>query len=104
MPIYEYRHLSGSCELGCEFEISQSITEPEFGNCPKCKQPVERLISLVGVSVPKTNAELRDMGFTKLERRDDGVYENVTRRKGDSRYMERGKADTVPNIPSTPRD
>nr|WP_320015530.1 hypothetical protein [uncultured Desulfobacter sp.] len=43
-------------------------------------------------------AILRDVGFTKLVRRDDGVYENVTRRKGDSRYMEQGKPNTIPNI------
>ncbi len=72
--------------------------QPVFKKCPRCKQPVKKLISLVGISAPKTNSELRDMGFTKLVKRDDGVYENVTSRKGDSRYMERGKPDTVPNI------
>lgn len=104
MPVYEYKHVSGMCEKGNVFEIQQAISEPPLKKCPQCGQPVKRLISLVGVSVPKTNSELRDMGFTKLVRRDDGIYENVTRRKGDSRYMERGKPDTIPDIRKTISD
>ncbi|RLC18351.1 MAG: zinc ribbon domain-containing protein [Deltaproteobacteria bacterium] len=104
MPVYEYEHVSGVCENGSVFEIRQAISEPALKTCPHCGQPVKRLISLVGVSVPKTNSELRDMGFTKLVRRDDGIYENVTPRKGDSRYMERGKPGTIPNIANTITD
>jgi hypothetical protein len=44
------------------------------------------------------------MGFTKLVRRDDGVYENVTARDGDSRYMLRDKPETMPNLKKTIRD
>jgi len=101
MPVYEYEHITGPCELGVQFEVLQSISEPELSQCPTCGKPVKRLISLVGISVPRTNSELRDMGFTKLVRRDSGVYENVTQREGDSRYMERGKPDSVPDIPKT---
>ena len=43
-------------------------------------------------------------GFTKLVKRDDGVYENVTARNGDSRYMERGKPETVPDLSKTITD
>jgi len=39
-----------------------------------------------------------------LVRRDDGVYENVTARKGDSRYMERGKPETIPDLSKTISD
>ena len=44
------------------------------------------------------------MGFTKLVKRDDGVYENVTARDGDSRYVVRDKTDTLPNLKKTIRD
>ena len=98
MPVYEYKHISDSCALGLEFEVRQPISEPELVRCPECRRPVKRQISLVGISVPKTNTELRDLGFTKLAKRDDGVYENVTRREGDNRFMERGKPDSVPDI------
>ena len=72
--------------------------------CPQCGGPVQKIISRIHVSCPKTNSELRDLGFTKLVKRDDGVYENVTARDGDSRYMERGKPETVPNISKTITD
>jgi hypothetical protein len=60
-----------------------------------------QLISRSNISTPKTNAELKDLGFTKLVKRDDGVYENVTQRDGDSRYMERGKKETIPDLSKT---
>ena len=44
------------------------------------------------------------MGFTKLVKRDDGVYENVTARKGDSRLVLRDKPETLPNLSKTIRD
>ena len=104
MAVYEYEHVEAPCERGRVFEEVQSIHDEPLAVCPDCGGPVRRLISLVGISTPKTNAELRDLGFTKLVKRDDGVYENVTARKGDSRYMERGKPETMPNISKTIRD
>ena len=98
MPVYEYEHTEDPCPMGRIFEVTQSLEENPLGKCPQCGRPIKKLISLVGVSTPKTNSELRDLGFTKLVKRDDGVYENVTPRKGDSQYMERGKPETVPNV------
>jgi len=97
MPVYEYEHTEHPCSIGRIFEVTQSLKERPLSKCPQCGCPVKKLISLVGVSTPKTNSELRDLGFTKLVKRDDGIYENVTARNGDSRYMERGKPETVPN-------
>ena len=42
--------------------------------------------------------QIRDMGFTKLVRRDDGVYENVTRSGTESRYVRAGESDTLPHF------
>ena len=84
--------------MGRIFEVTQSLQERPLARCPHCGGPVRRLISLVGLNIPKSNAELRDLGFTKLVKRDDGIYENVTARNGDSRYMERGKPETVPKV------
>lgn len=98
MPIYEYEHQGDGCKLGKEFEIYQSIKDDAFAKCPECGKPVVRLISGAYISTPTTNSEYKSMGFTKLEKRDKGVYENVTRGKGESRYMEAGKPETVPNL------
>lgn len=101
MPTYEYEHTGEACSLGTRFETAQSIADEPLRACPSCGHPVKKLISLVGLSFPKTNSELRDLGFTKLVRRDDGVYENVTARDKESRHMIRGKPETVPDITKT---
>ena len=102
--IYEYEHRDTPCDLGAVFEVTQSMKEKPLKVCPMCGGPVKKLISLVGISAPKTNSELRDLGFTKLVKRDDGVYENVTARGSDSRYMHRDKPETMPDLSKTIKD
>jgi len=104
MPVYEYEHLEESCSLGKVFDYRQSLKDKQLDRCPSCSGPVQKVISRINISCPKTNGELRDLGFTKLVRRDDGVYENVTARQGDSRYMIKGKPDTIPDISKTISD
>jgi putative FmdB family regulatory protein len=104
MPVYEYEHLGRPCDLGRVFEQRQSMAEPPLDCCPKCAGPVVKRVSRINISAPKTNSELKDLGFTKLVRRDDGVYENVTARNGDSRYMVRGKPETIPDVKKTITD
>lgn len=104
MPIYEYEHTGKHCARGKVFEFKQSIQDAPLTHCPGCGATVKRCLSLTNISTPKSNSELRDLGFTKLVRRDDGVYENVTRREGESRYMERGKPGTVPDLRKTITD
>jgi len=98
MPIYEYAHEGKPCKLGQEFDYHQSMKDDALSECPECGAKVTRLISGAFVTTPKTNTELRDLGFSKLVRRDKGVYENVTRRQGESRYMEADKPETMPNL------
>jgi putative FmdB family regulatory protein len=104
MPVYEYEHQAKACRLGRIFEITQAISEDRLTACPECGGAVARLISGAYVSTPTTASEYKSMGFTRLERRDQGVYENVTRTDGEARYMEAGKPDTVPNIKKRIRD
>ena len=101
MPVYEYEHIRKACKLGPVFECEQSIHDAQLTQCPQCAGPVKKIISRINISCQKSNSELRDLGFTKLVKRDDGVYENVTARDGDSRYMESGKPETIPNISKT---
>jgi putative FmdB family regulatory protein len=104
MPIYEYEHTESACALGRVFEVRQSLADRQLRLCPECKGPVRKLISRVGISAPKTNGELRDLGFTKLVKREDGVYENVTARNGDSRFVRRDRPETLPDLSKTIRD
>jgi putative FmdB family regulatory protein len=104
MPIYEYEHLEEPCSQGRVFDIKQSINDKSLTKCPHCAGPVRKLISRINISTPKTNSELRDLGFTKLVKRDNGVYENVTARDGDSRIVLRDKPETLPNLKKTIKD
>jgi len=60
--------------------------------------PVRKVLTAPGISLPTGNSKLKEVGFTKLVKRDDGVYENVTRSGSESRYMKAGDADTVPHV------
>ena len=104
MPVYEYEHIDQSCSKGRIFELRQSINEKSLTRCPACRRAVKKCLSLSNINTPKTNGELRDLGFTKLVRREKGVYENVTRRGGDNRYMIQDKPETMPNLSKTIKD
>jgi len=100
MPLYEYEHTGSGegCSLGKNFELRQTLYAAKFTSCPECGRKVRRLISLVGISTPKTNADLKNLGFTKLVKRDDGVYENVTATGGESKIWDARKPGTMPNL------
>ena len=98
MPVYEYAHIDSGCELGQEFEHTQSIKDDALETCPRCGKPVKRLISRPFISTPQSNSDLKNMGFTKLVKRDTGVYENVTAHQNESRYMLADKPETMPKL------
>lgn len=98
MPTYEYEHLDEGCHLGKQFELAQSIYSAKYTTCPECGSAVRRLISKVSINTPKTNSDLKDLGFTKLVRRDDGIYENVTATGKDSRIWDTSKPETMPSF------
>lgn len=99
MPVYEYTHTSGRGETCPEtFSIHQSMKDEALARCPTCGQPVTRLLFAPGISAPRTNAELKNLGFSKLVRRDTGVYENVTATGAEKRYMVAGDNSSLPDI------
>jgi len=100
VPIYEYEHLGKGCERGKRFEVKQSMNSEKFSLCPFCGAKVKRLISLVSVNTPKGNSDLKNLGFTKLVKRDDGVYENVTATGKESRIWDASKPETRPDLKS----
>ena len=106
MPIYEY-----TCEANGEtvevkhgmdyiirnwgelcFAAQMPLGDTEF------EAPVKKILSAVAISLPTGNSALKNAGFTKLVKRDDGVYENVTATGDEHRYMEAGKPETRPHL------
>lgn len=50
--------------------------------------PVERLIVPVATHVGQFRSDYKNSGFQRLEKRDNGVYENVTAPKGEGRIVD----------------
>lgn len=50
MPVYEYEHLDGVCELGeHRFAILHSASEDAYRFCPWCGKDVKRVVSSVSI-------------------------------------------------------
>ncbi len=61
-------------------------------------EPVRKVISAPNISIPTSNSELKEKGFTKLVKRDSGVYENVTALDHEKRYMKAGDPTSIPDL------
>lgn len=107
-PVYSYYHedeeKGAACPAGTEFEWDQVSCDIPLSRCPHCGEKVERGLSVSSIRTRKFNCELKDMGFTKLVRVDDGIFENVTRRHGESKYIDRRNPDTFPDLSKTVKD
>lgn len=113
MPIYDY-----FCEdNGQTVEVSHAlaVTLRYWGEVCYVSQhplgdtdplaPVQRVLTRAPATVTKTgNAELRNEGFTKLVKREEGVYENVTAVEGEKRYMRSDDPDSLPHLHKKIRD
>lgn len=61
--------------------------------------PVERIITVAPMAnMPIGDVGIKNLGFTKLVKRDDGVYENMTRSGTESRYTIAGDRSTMPHL------
>ncbi len=107
MPLYEYR-----CDANGEtVEVSHPmdailsiwgevcyVAQIPLGDTDP-NAPVRRVITSPPAGhVPVGNTTLKEKGFTKLVKRDEGVYENVTATEDEARYMKAGDADSVPHL------
>jgi putative FmdB family regulatory protein len=104
MPVYEYEHINSYCAAGKTFEITQSISSKKLTECPFCERPVKKIVSLAAINTPKTNSDLKNMGFTKLVKRDKGIYENVTATGNESKIWDSSKPETMPDLSKKIRD
>ncbi len=95
MPLYDYVCPQNGRTVEVRHSLSETIStwgelcdragiEPE--DTPT-DTPVKRKITAPSVLVPTSDRELKDAGFTKLVKRDKGVYENVTGGEGEPRVI-----------------
>lgn len=106
MPIYAY-----FCEEnGQTVEVNHSMKDDlttwgdvcdragiELGETGR-DAAVERILFSPSLAVPTGDAKLKELGFTKLVRRDKGVYENVTALDGEKRYMSADDPSSMPDF------
>lgn len=106
MPVYDYICETNGEVVEVTHPLNAKITSwgelcfashrPLGGTDPLA--PVRKLIRPPGIATPVGNAELKNHGFTKLVKRDNGVYENVTAVNNEKRYMKAGDPSSMPNI------
>lgn len=108
MPVYEYFCAANGKTVTVVHKMSEQVkTWGELcqaagidpGDTPP-DAPVEKLLFPPGICTPVGDSKLKELGFTKLVRRDHGVYENVTRTDKESRYMVAGDKSTLPDLKS----
>lgn len=106
MPRYDYHCESNGRTLEVRHGIAERVlTWGELcarAGVPRgetaAEAPVELVIHAPALGFPRTDSELKGMGFTKLVRRDDGVYENVTARDGESRVVNRDDPGSIAGL------
>jgi len=108
MPLYEYECADNGQRVEVLHSMSYLVeTWAELcylaGREPGDTDPqslVRKVVSAPQIAFPKTNSELKNMGFTKLVKRDKGVYENVTATDREKRYMNANDPSSMPDLKS----
>jgi hypothetical protein len=78
-------------ELCMNVGIEKGDTDPD--------SPVRKVIITPPMAnTPTGNAHLKNLGFTKLEKRYDGTYENVTRTGTEKRFLDPKDPSSLPHI------
>ncbi len=79
MPFYEYELCEGDCKVcGGKFTLRRPLSAPELTQCPACRKPVRKVISLVNSPIklkPLSVSDAKKAGFTILKRVGKGEYE-----------------------------
>lgn len=76
MPVYTYQHTeTPGAQCSEVFEQAHAISK-RLDRCPRCDGPVKKLVSSFSTyRNVLSSSNIKEKGFTKLVRRDKGVYE-----------------------------
>ncbi len=106
MPIYDYFCPTNNQKLEVWHSINENITtwgqlcklaKCDTGDTPE-NTPVKRMISAPRIIIETGVSDLKSHGFSKLVKRDQGVYENVTATGDESRIVNINDRSTYPNF------
>jgi len=112
MPVYTYECSANGRVVEVSHKMDQRIRN--WGELCYAAQiplgdtafdaPVRKRLSAPAIAIPTGDSTLKNAGFTKLVKRDEGVYENVTATGTEARYMRTGEAATLPHLHKKIRD
>lgn len=106
MPLYDY--YCAHNQLTVEVEHPMTAALRNWGELCYAAQiplgdtdplaPICKVIRAPYLSAPTGNSQLRETGFTKLVRRDQGLYENVTSTEGQKRFVRSDNDGSLPEF------
>ena len=112
MPNYDYKTKNFDKVVNVRHPVDMEVeiwgqvcflAQISLGEIPY-DEPVYKILSPTRIIKAHSNSELKERGFTKLVKRDAGVYENVTALDGESRYMVSGNSSSLPHFNKKIRD
>ena len=107
MPRYDYRCDDNGKTIevvhGIALEIKNwgelcELAMIETGDTPVDASVRKVITTPPMANTPAGNAHLKNLGFTKLEKRYDGTYENVTRTGTEKRFLDPKDPCSLPHI------
>ena len=107
MPRYDYFCDDNGRTLEVIHRISLTVTRwgdlcrlagIDPGDTPEDAAVRKVIITPPMANTPAGNAELKNLGFTKLEKRYDGTYENVTRSGTEKRFLDPKDPGSMPHL------
>ncbi len=107
MPRYDYRCDENGLTIEVVHPIATTISNwgelceqagCEPGETP-ASSPVQKVFTTPPMAnTPAGNSALKNLGFTKLEKRIDGTYENVTRTGTEKRFLDPKDPSSLPHL------
>ena len=107
MPRYDYRCDDNGKTIevvhGIALEIKNwgelcELAMIETGDTPVDASVRKVITTPPMANTPAGNAHLKNLGFTKLEKRYDGTYENVTRTGTEKRFLDPKDPSSMPQL------
>ena len=107
MPRYDYRCDDNGKTIevvhGIAIEVKNwgelcELAMIETGDTPVDASVRKVITTPPMANTPAGNAHLKNLGFTKLEKRYDGTYENVTRTGTEKRFLDPKDPSSLPHI------
>ncbi|TAE15786.1 MAG: zinc ribbon domain-containing protein [Oscillatoriales cyanobacterium] len=97
MPVYDYFCPTNNQQLEVSHSMNLEVsTWAQLCELAKCElgdtpgdTPVRRMLSAPRLMKPTSDTDYKNQGFSKYVKRDEGVYENVTAKDGESRIINR---------------